>query len=47
MSEERQVQGPPSYSAPTLTVHGKMVVLTAQGTKPGTENHGNVKGNRP
>lgn len=54
MSDERQSrdEGPGqdpvgAYEAPTLTVHGKMVALTAQGTKPGRENQGNVRGRRP
>lgn len=47
MTEERRTpeqDEAPAYAAPTLTVHGRMAVLTAQGTKPGRENHGNAKG---
>lgn len=47
MSEERRTQAAIPYAAPTLMVHGRMVVLTAQGTKPGNENHGNVNGEKP
>ena len=36
-----------AYAAPTLTVHGKMVSLTAQGTKPGRESRGNTQGRMP
>lgn len=50
MTEERQPHDQDTavaYEAPSLTVHGPMVALTAQGTKPGRENRGNARGRRP
>lgn len=50
MTDERQPHDQDAalaYEAPTLTVHGKMAALTAQGTKPGRETRGNTRGRRP
>ena len=35
------------YHAPALTPLGSLRELTASGSKPGKENHGNVRGSKP